>query len=54
MKKCGVEAKYADVAGGAEIAVHGKQAHAASPWDGNNGLTALLTVLASLPRVIPT
>ena len=46
---CGVEARYSDVPGGAELAVHGKQAHAASPWDGNNGLTALLTILDSLP-----
>ena len=35
--------------GGAELSVHGRQAHAATPWEGVNGNTALLSILASLP-----
>lgn len=45
----GVTADVADVPGGASITVHGKQAHAAMPEEGVNGLTALLSILAALP-----
>lgn len=44
-----VELKVTEVPGGVEVFVHGTQAHAASPWEGNNGITALLAILASLP-----
>lgn len=47
--KFGIEAKIAQVPGGAEIRVSGKQTHAAMPWDGNNGITALLGILDTLP-----
>lgn len=46
---CGVVLSACDVKGGAELSVHGRQAHAASPWEGSNGITALLAVLNSLP-----
>lgn len=49
VEKCGVAAAFREVPDGAEMTVTGRQAHAASPWEGNNGLTALLWILASLP-----
>lgn len=48
-KKWGVTLTAADIPGGTEIAVSGRQAHAATPWDGINGITALLEALAALP-----
>lgn len=45
----GVVLSARDVEGGAELTVHGHQAHAAMPWEGVNGNTALLGVLAALP-----
>ena len=45
----GVEVRVTPLPGGAAISVHGHQAHAASPWDGKNGLTALLAILAGAP-----
>lgn len=47
--RCGVVLSACDVKGGAELSVHGRQAHAATPWEGVNGNTALLAVLSSLP-----
>ena len=47
--RCGVVLSACDVKGGAELSVHGRQAHAATPWEGVNGNTALLSILASLP-----
>ena len=47
--RCGVVLSACDMKGGAELSVHGRQAHAASPWEGVNGITALLEVLSSLP-----
>ena len=46
---CGVELLAEDLPGGCRILVRGRQAHAASPWDGCNAVTALLEVLAALP-----
>ncbi|NCB51449.1 MAG: M20 family peptidase [Clostridia bacterium] len=48
-KRLGVSVNVATVPGGVEIGVNGKQAHAAAPWNGNNGITALLGLLATLP-----
>lgn len=48
-ERCGVSLRTEPVPGGAKIAVHGVQAHAASPWEGNNGVTALCSILAKLP-----
>lgn len=48
-KKLGVAVTVTTVPGGVLIGVHGKQAHAAAPWNGNNGITALLTLLSGLP-----
>ena len=45
----GVELDVRDCEGGAVLEVHGRQAHAATPWEGVNGNTALLEVLAALP-----
>ena len=47
--RCGVVLSACDVDGGAELSVHGRQAHASTPWEGANGITALLAVLSSLP-----
>lgn len=47
--KCAVELTACDIEGGARLKVHGRQSHAAMPWEGENGNTALLAVLASLP-----
>lgn len=47
--KCGVELLAGDEPGGCRLLVRGRQAHAASPWDGCNAVTALLEVLAALP-----
>lgn len=47
--RCGVVLSACDMKGGAELSVHGRQAHAASPWEGVNGITALLEVLSNLP-----
>jgi len=48
-KRLGVSVSVTTVPGGIEIGTHGKQAHAAAPWDGNNGITALLDILSALP-----
>jgi succinyl-diaminopimelate desuccinylase len=48
-ERLGVTASVTPVPGGVEISVHGKQAHAASPWNGTNGITALLGILSALP-----
>ena len=46
---CGVELYAEDVPGGCLLRVHGRQAHAATPWEGCNAVTALFAVLAALP-----
>lgn len=48
-EECGVGCAIESVPGGIRLSAHGIQAHAATPWDGNNGLTALLHILAALP-----
>lgn len=48
-EKWGVTLKASDIPGGVLISVHGRQAHAAAPWNGVNGITALLEALAGLP-----
>ena len=45
----GVGLSAEDVPGGCELRVHGRQAHAAAPWLGNNAVTALIGILARLP-----
>ena len=47
--RCGVELLAADIPGGCELTVRGLQAHAATPWEGRNAVTALWAVLAELP-----
>ena len=47
--RCGVVLSACGVDSGAELSVHGRQAHASTPWEGANGITALLAVLSSLP-----
>lgn len=47
--RCGVVLSACDLKGGAELSVHGRQAHAASPEEGVNGITALLEILCALP-----
>ncbi len=46
---CGVELLAGNVPGGCELIVRGKQAHAASPWEGVSAVTALWAVLSALP-----
>ena len=48
-ERCGAALSACDAEGGAKLSVKGRQAHAAMPWEGVNGNTALLEVLAALP-----
>ncbi len=46
---CAVDLLAEPEKGGVRLTVHGTQGHAASPWEANNALTALLSILCSLP-----
>ncbi len=46
---CAVDLLAEPVEGGVRLTVHGTQGHAASPWEANNALTALLSILSALP-----
>lgn len=48
-KDCGVTVCTTAVPGGCKLAVHGTPAHAATPEQGNNAITALVAILNSLP-----
>ncbi|MEG1790427.1 MAG: Sapep family Mn(2+)-dependent dipeptidase [Oscillospiraceae bacterium] len=48
-EQCGVTLTVTKLPEGVRLQVHGTQTHAAYPQAGNNGLTALLYILAGLP-----
>jgi succinyl-diaminopimelate desuccinylase len=48
-ERLGVRIALTDGPAGTEVAVHGVSAHASTPEEGNNALTALLAFLAELP-----
>ncbi len=46
---CGVTFTLLDQGNGVEVTCHGTGAHASAPQEGNNALTALITLVSSLP-----
>ncbi len=48
-KKLGVSLALEEVSGGVKLSVHGQAAHASTPEEGVNGITALIALLCALP-----
>ena len=48
-EKLGVSLSLEEVSGGVKLSVHGQAAHASTPEEGVNGITALIALLCALP-----